>query len=42
MSIKYNEYATCTWCGYKKYCKLENRKWVCKSCDQLHQGETKK
>lgn len=32
----YPEYVTCSWCGHKKYCKLEDRKWVCKACDTTH------
>lgn len=30
---EYNEYATCTVCGLKKYCKQVNRYFVCYSCD---------
>ena len=30
---EYPDYATCSWCGHKKYCKLEGHKWVCKACD---------
>lgn len=26
---EYNEYATCYRCGFKKYCKLEGRNFVC-------------
>lgn len=38
MKIKreYPEYVTCSRCGYKKYCKLEGHKWVCKACDTTH------
>jgi hypothetical protein len=31
----YCDYATCTWCGFKKYCRLdrEKRAFVCKACE---------
>ena len=33
---EYPEYATCTWCGFKKYCRFENRKFICMACDTTH------
>ncbi len=33
---EYPDYVTCSWCGHKKYCKLEGHKWVCKACDTTH------
>ena len=30
---EYNEYATCTVCGLKKYCRLIKRYYMCYSCD---------
>jgi len=30
----FTEYATCHACGYKKLCKLENRRYVCRACDK--------
>lgn len=30
---EYNEYATCTVCGQKKYCRLDGKHFVCYSCD---------
>lgn len=29
----YHEYATCDKCGYKKFCRLTARQFVCKACD---------
>lgn len=29
----YSEYATCSKCGLHKYCKMDNRRFVCYSCD---------
>ena len=29
----YNEYATCSLCGFKKYCRLTARQFICKACD---------
>lgn len=31
---EFNEYATCYRCGFKKYCKLEGRNFVCYSCSE--------
>lgn len=39
MTLKFNEYATCSWCGFKKLCKLEKRRFVCKACDIIHKGD---
>lgn len=30
---QYPEYATCTLCGYKKYCRQVNHRWYCYACD---------
>lgn len=30
---EYNEYATCTVCWLKKYCKQVNRYFICYACD---------
>lgn len=29
----YNEYATCTYCGFKKYCRQDVRRFICYACD---------
>lgn len=29
---EFNEYATCSKCGLKKYCKLDGRHFICFSC----------
>lgn len=29
----YSEYATCGKCGLHKYCKMDNGRFVCYSCD---------
>ena len=29
----YNEYSTCTKCGFKKYCRFTARQYICKACD---------
>ncbi len=31
---EFNEFATCHRCGFKKYCKLEGRNFVCYSCSE--------
>ena len=31
---EFNEYATCYRCGFKKYCKLEGKNFICYSCSE--------
>lgn len=37
----YNEYVTCSWCGYKKLCRFKNRKFICMACDIRHKEKVK-
>lgn len=30
----YTEYVTCSACGYRKLCRLVNRRYVCRACDK--------
>lgn len=30
----FTNYVACSICGYKKLCKLENRKYICRACDK--------
>ncbi len=39
---EYNEYATCTVCGMKKYCRPDEKCFVCYACDHGNFARTKK
>ena len=30
----FTNYVACSICGYRKLCKLENRRYVCRACDK--------
>ena len=31
---EYPDYIECDECGYRKYCKLQNSRFICQSCDR--------
>ena len=32
---EYPDYIECDECGYRKYCKLQNSRFICQSCDRI-------
>lgn len=27
------DYVRCSWCGYLKYCRIKDGKWLCRACE---------